>query len=134
MTHTGRFTKFGDVMPLIQSPDDMFVVMDSGDELALTFPAKPVAPGMERTYVIHTDGYHQTISGSVDPMPFQGMSNYPYAATEHYPDDQAHLDYLATWNTRVMGAGLEGAFLALDAGAIRRRRRPDRGWSTRRRG
>jgi hypothetical protein len=56
---------------------------------------------MERTYVVHTDGYFQEVTGKVDPLPFHGMSNYPYPESEHYPDDQEHQDYLEQWNTRV---------------------------------
>ncbi len=37
---------------------------------------------------------------TVDPMPFAAMSNFPYPDTESYPDDTAHQDYLANWNTR----------------------------------
>ncbi len=101
---TGAFTRFGDVTELLLDPDDRFVIMDIGDDLAASFdaPAEP-AVGMTRTYVIHTDGYHNTTSGTVDPLPFHAMSNYPYPATEHYPDDAAHAAYLAEWNTRIKG-------------------------------
>ncbi len=58
---------------------------------------------MERTYVIHTDGYFQELTGKVDPLPFHAMSNYPYGSDEHYPTDALHTDYLKTWNTRVHG-------------------------------
>ncbi|PKQ19795.1 MAG: hypothetical protein CVT66_08425 [Actinobacteria bacterium HGW-Actinobacteria-6] len=100
---TGAFTRYGDVLPLLKAADDMFVVMNTGDDLGLTFdePAAPAA-GTVRSYMIHTDGFHQTISGSVDPMPFHGMSNYPYPSEEHYPDDAEHSAYLAEWNTRVV--------------------------------
>src|SRR4030042_1840517 len=36
----------------------------------------------------------------VEPLPFHAMSNYPYPETENYPDDEAHLAYLAEYNTR----------------------------------
>ena len=57
--------------------------------------------GMERTYVIHTDGYFQEITGRVAPLPFHAMSNYPYPASEHYPTDAAHQSYLRDFETRV---------------------------------
>jgi hypothetical protein len=28
------------------------------------------------------------------------MSGYPYAAGEHFPDDEPHTRYLREWNTR----------------------------------
>lgn len=120
----GAFTRYGDVRELLLAPDDMFVVMNAGDDLAVTFD-EPVAPaaGLERTYMIHTDGFHQTISGRVDPMPFHAMSNYPYPAEEHYPDDAEHRAYLAEWNTRRYGyaalAEGESSLLEQAAGLVR---------------
>jgi hypothetical protein len=36
----------------------------------------------------------------VEPLPFHGMSAYPYGADEHYPDDDLHRAYRREWNTR----------------------------------
>jgi hypothetical protein len=36
----------------------------------------------------------------VEPLPFHGMSGYPYGADEHYPDGPEHQRYLRTYNTR----------------------------------
>ena len=38
--------------------------------------------------------------GTVEPLPFHGMSGYPYREDEAYPDDAAHREYRAQWNTR----------------------------------
>ena len=38
------------------------------------------------------------------PLPFRGMSRFPYGADEHYPRDAAHQDYLRRFNTRRVGA------------------------------
>ncbi|MCE5191366.1 MAG: cytochrome c3 family protein [Actinomycetia bacterium] len=116
--HQGAFTKFGDVRKLLGSADDRYVIMDTGDEVALSFDEQPVPAGMERTYVIHTDGYFQELTGKVDPLPFHAMTNYPYGEGESYPTDALHKDYLTTWNTRVHGqaAGIaNGARLIADA-------------------
>jgi hypothetical protein len=40
----------------------------------------------------------------VDPLPFQQMSGFPYPATESYPYDAAHLQYLREYNNRVRTA------------------------------
>ena len=40
----------------------------------------------------------------MEPLPFLGMSTYPYPATERYPDDEAHREYRRTWNTRRVAA------------------------------
>jgi hypothetical protein len=39
-------------------------------------------------------------STSVEPLPFHGMSRYPYPAGEHYPRDAVHDNYQRTFNTR----------------------------------
>lgn len=101
-TQEGAFTRYGDVRPLLTTSDDEYVVMDQGDEISMSFDEPgALAAGMERTYIIHTDGYHQTQTGKVDPMPFHAMSNFPYGADEHYPDDAEHRTYLAEYETRI---------------------------------
>lgn len=120
----GAFTKYGSVDPLLASEDDMFVVFGGGDEITLRFepPAAGPAPGMERQYVLYTYGFYKgTTSGqtpTVGPLPFTGMSAYPYALPEHYPDDAAHNAYQAEWNTRIEGGTTaEVALAQLLAGA-----------------
>ena len=41
---------------------------------------------------------------TVEPLPFHGMSEYPYGNDEAYPSDQEHLQYLKEYNTRVVDA------------------------------
>jgi len=41
---------------------------------------------------------------TVDPLPFRNMSGFPYPDTESYPYDDAHLQYLREYNTRVVEA------------------------------
>jgi hypothetical protein len=107
--HPGRYTRYGDVTPLVQSSDDMFVIMASGDECTLRWRAAKLpalAGGFERTYFLVFDGWAKDgdpntfESGRVEPLPFHGMSGYPYGAAEAYPSDEAHREYQATWNTR----------------------------------
>jgi hypothetical protein len=38
----------------------------------------------------------------VDPLPFHGMSRYPYGPAEHYPDNEATRAYRKGYNTRVV--------------------------------
>jgi hypothetical protein len=87
----------------------MLVVMGSGDELTLQydpsrFPA--LKPGWRRDYLLRVEGWakdrdaNTAFSQSVDPLPFHGMSRYPYPSDEHYPDDAAHRAYLREYNTR----------------------------------
>ena len=39
-------------------------------------------------------------SQTVMPLPFHGMSSYPYPTGEHYPQDQGHQDYMREYNVR----------------------------------
>jgi hypothetical protein len=36
----------------------------------------------------------------VGPLPFHGMSRYPYDSSESYPDDKEHRQYQKRYNTR----------------------------------
>ncbi|TDA67497.1 MAG: hypothetical protein D9V47_10570, partial [Clostridia bacterium] len=111
---SGRFTRYGEVTPLLAEADDMFVIMRHGDELEMEFPAgKGPGEGLERTVFLKADVYYKTASAGapreVDPLPFHGMSSYPYPEDEKYPDDPAHRQYLQVWNTRIYeGAGDDG--------------------------
>jgi predicted CxxxxCH...CXXCH cytochrome family protein len=103
----GNFTKYGDVKALLTSADDMFAIMRHGDEISLTFPVTglpPLEPGMVRGFVLKTDVYYKNyrVDNNVEPLPFHGMSIYPYdPAVEHYPDDADHTQYRTDYNTRV---------------------------------
>jgi hypothetical protein len=107
--HAGMLTRYGDVLPLLGAIDDRFAILSSGDAIDLRFDASalaPVAPGMDRTFLLFLDGWAKdadpnTVHGqTVEPLPFHGMSGYPYRADERYPDDDFHVDYRLEWNTR----------------------------------
>ena len=103
-TPTGKFTKFGDVIPLLLDKDDRFVVMHHGDEISANFQYIPAEEGKERDFMLYTWGYYKGSSfvtgGTVDPLPFNGMSSYPYPNSESYPSDADHMNYLNEYNTR----------------------------------
>ena len=108
----GRYTREGDVRALVTSADDMFVVSRPGDEVAVSFDGSqlpPPVPGRSRTYLLHAVGYSKEMdlnSASPDqsaPLPFNGMTSYPYRSPEAYPSTPAHRDYLERYNTRVVG-------------------------------
>jgi tetratricopeptide (TPR) repeat protein len=107
----GRYTREGDVRPLLTAIDDMFVVSRPGDEIALSFDARKLPPqrtGYKRTFLLHADGFSKEMdlnSSSPDtaqPMPFHGMPHYPYAPPHAYPMSDAHRDYLERYNTRIV--------------------------------
>jgi len=108
-TASGMYTRYGDVTELTARIDDKLVVMGSGDELTLRYNQRELPslkPGWRRDYLLRVEGWakdrdaNTAFSQSVDPLPFHGMSRYPYPANEHYPDDADHLEYLRKYNTR----------------------------------
>jgi hypothetical protein len=107
----GRYTREGDVRPLLSAVDDMYVVSRPGDALALSFDASaapPLPAGWTRSFLLYADGFSKEMdinSASPDvvaPLPFHGMSGYPYPEGERYPQTEAHREYLAAYNTRVV--------------------------------
>ncbi len=111
----GRYTREGDVRPLLRASDDMFVVSRPGDEIALSFDAAALPPlpaGWARTFLLYADGYSKEMDinsaspHDAAPLPFHAMTRYPYPDGEHYPRTPAHQDYLARYNTRVVHSDL----------------------------
>lgn len=104
--HVGMLTRYGDVLPLLLEVDDRFALFSGGDELRLRFPAEAPPEGMARTFLLYLDGWakdgdpNTVSSATVEPLPFHGMSGYPYRSDESYPDDPEHRAYRAEWNTR----------------------------------
>ncbi len=105
----GLYTRFGDVGALMQEADDRFVIMGSGDELALEFDAAafpPVPAGHVRSFVLAVDGWakdrdpNTAHSATVEPLPFHGMSQYPYPDAERFPDTARHRAWRKEYNTR----------------------------------
>jgi hypothetical protein len=104
----GMYTRYGDVRPLLATPDDRFVIMGSGDEIQLRFDAGDtrLPAGWTRDFLLLVDGWakdsdpNTAHSQTVEPLPFHGMSQYPYPKGEHYPEDAGHVQYQKQYNTR----------------------------------
>ena len=105
----GLYTRYGDVRELVDSLDDRLVIMGSGDEIAFRFrqdSLPPLRAGWTRDFLLFVDGWakdadpNTAFSTSVDPLPYHGMTAYPYPMTEHFPSDVAHQDYQRLYNTR----------------------------------
>jgi hypothetical protein len=110
---SGAFTRYGDVTPLMQNADDMFVIGRQGDQVNMQFSTtelSPLAQGMERDYFFVVACWFKDPLGNwgygfnftVNPMPFMDMSGFPYPTTESYPYDAVHLAYIQEYNTRVI--------------------------------
>jgi tetratricopeptide (TPR) repeat protein len=108
---TGHYTREGDIRELLLKSDDMFAICRTGDEISLSFDAsrlEPLPQGWTRTFLLYADGFSKEMdinSASPDqvlPLPFHGMSRYPYRWPEQYPLTARRLRYLEQYNTRVV--------------------------------
>lgn len=109
--HIGGYTRYGDVLPLLLRRDDLFAIVLAGDEIESFFDLQdlPSLPeGWVRDYLVYVDGFGKDMDPNsarpdyIGPLPFHGMSAYPYPEHERYPDDEAHRTYLKEWNTRII--------------------------------
>ena len=107
----GRFTRFGDILPLLKAPDDMYVIMGPGDEATLQFDASSAAslpPRWTRDFLLYTDGWikdsdlNTAFGTTVEPLPFHAIQAYPGARGDSYPSDDAHQRYLREYDTRLV--------------------------------
>jgi hypothetical protein len=108
----GRYTREGDVRELVSSTDDRFVVTRPGDEIAVGFAANAlpaVDTGWTRTYLLYADGFTKEMDlnsaspDQVSPLPYHGMTMYPYAASTCDPSfDARRRAYIEEYNTRVV--------------------------------
>jgi len=106
--HPGHYTRFGPVDELLGTADDRYVVLGTGDELAVRFrdDLPPVRPGWRRDWLVYLNGWvkdgdpNTAWGDRVEPLPFHGMSGYPFPPGEAYPDDPEHRRFLEEWLTR----------------------------------
>jgi len=107
----GAFTRFGNVLPLLRSPDDMYVIMGPGDETTVQFDATSASslpPGWKRDFLLYTDGWikdsdlNTAFGTTVSPLPFHDVKGYPYEPGEAYPAGAERQRYLREYNTRVV--------------------------------
>ena len=109
----GAFTRFGDILPLLNARDDKLVVLHPGDEMQLEFaaPTRQLPEGWVRDFVIYNVGWDKdcdqnTVYGeSTEPLPFEGMTIYPHREGEGRMVDDDYLDYLRTYQTRRRSRG-----------------------------
>ncbi len=105
---SGCFTRYGNVLPLLATRDDQLAVIGSGDEIQLAF-AEPIAPlpqGWVRDFVIYSVGWDKdadpnTVYGNtVEPLPFQAMTDYAHQNGDSRPLDPDYCNYLREYQTR----------------------------------
>jgi hypothetical protein len=109
----GMLTRFGDILPLLTAADDRYAIMGPGDEVSVQFDAAALPPlpsGWTRDFLIYSVGwikdgeFNTAHGGTVTPLPYHGLRQYPYGPGDRYPADAAHRQYQDRWNTRA-GAG-----------------------------
>lgn len=109
----GFFTRYGDIQELLTKSDDQLAVIGAGDEMTLKFspPAEPLPEGWKRDFILHSVGWDKDAdlntlySQTVEPLPFNAMSGYPYGAEEGPSDTPEYRRYLQKYQTRVQDYG-----------------------------
>lgn len=107
----GNYTRYGDVLPLLQRGDEEYVIFGSGDEVALNFAPSslPKLPAnWVRDYFFYADGFDKDMDfyakfgGTVSPLPIHSLHFYPYPSGMSYSDDLRHIEYILRYNTRAV--------------------------------
>jgi hypothetical protein len=106
---SGAFTRYGDVTALLQSADNQFVIGREGDMISLQFAANlpPVPQGWVRDYFIIASCWFKGeglsyVPFTVNPLPFQAMTSFPYPSNETYPYTTENIAYLQTYDMRII--------------------------------
>jgi len=108
---TGNYTRYGNVLPLLQNSDNKYIISNAGDEISIQFDAQnlpALKEGWTRDFLIRSvgwvkDGDINTAEGStVLPLPFHGMSSYPPSSQDEFPADPDLESYQAEYNTRMV--------------------------------
>ncbi len=103
---SGNLTRYGDVLPLIQSINDEYVTIAKGDELSLQFDYTAPGNGMETDFIFREFGYYKMsksdLGDTVEPLPFEDMTMYPYDESIEQYDYDNHTDYIENYQTRAI--------------------------------
>jgi tetratricopeptide (TPR) repeat protein len=109
-TPSGWCTRYGQVDDLITNKDNALVLLNGGDELALSFRADRLPPkpdGFVREFFLYVVGwdkdadFHVGQGWRVEPLPFLGMDDqaYDHQTRPGYLDES----WMAKYNTRWVG-------------------------------
>jgi hypothetical protein len=101
VAHHGAYTRYGDVTELTQAADDRYVIMATGDEVALEFDATrlpPLPAGWKRTVVFKAEGFEKGMDYLI-PNPFTVGPLPLHAGRAETPPILA---YRLRYNTRVI--------------------------------
>jgi len=108
-TPSGWCTRYGEVDELVAKSDDALVLLNGGDELALSFPAGELPPkpaGFARDFFLHVVGwdkdadFHVGQGWRVEPLPFHGMDDQAY---DRLTRPAGNDGWIEKYNTRWVG-------------------------------
>lgn len=109
-TPAGWCTRYVAVDELVQDRDDALVLLNGGDELALSFNADRLPPkpaGFERHFFLYVVGwdkdadFHVAEGWRVEPLPFLGMDDQAYGRQTR-PSGRSD-GWMSKYNTRWVG-------------------------------
>ena len=106
---SGRFTRYGDVAPLLTTTDRRMVILSSGDEMTVEFeaPDSDLPDGWTRDFFLYNVGWDKdadlnTVFGqTVEPMPAAKTPTYPLPPeSESISRSDDYEEYLREYQTR----------------------------------
>jgi len=109
-TPAGWCTRYGSVDELVRSKDDELVLLNGGDELALSFKADRLPPkpeAFDRDFFLYVVGwdkdgdFHVGQGWRVEPLPFLGMDDQAYG--EQSRPSALRDEWIQKYNTRWVG-------------------------------
>jgi hypothetical protein len=107
----GAYTRYGPVDELLTEFDDRYVILGTGDEIAVSFDARglpPLKEGDARSFILISHAYCKDMDlytaepDTVEPLPFQSMKAFPPAQGERYPDASEFRRWRQRFNTRLV--------------------------------
>jgi len=110
-TPFGWCTRYGPVDELVKEKDNRLVLLNGGDELALSFAADKLPPkcdGFERDFFLYVVGwdkdadFHVGQGWHVEPLPFLGMEDQAYG--RQMRPAELNDSWIAKYNTRWVGS------------------------------
>ena len=108
---SGNYTRYGNVLSLLEGSDNKYIISNAGDETSVKFSAKALPKlkdGWKRDFLIHSVGWvkdgdiNTALGSTVLPLPFHGMKSYPPSEKDAYPNDPELKRYNQEYNTRVV--------------------------------
>jgi len=109
-TPSGWCTRYGEVDELVRTNDDTLVLINGGDELALSFSAAKLPPkpaGFVRDFFLHVIGwdkdadFHVGQGWRIEPFPFCGMDDQAYDQLARPTGVKG--EWIRKYNTRWVG-------------------------------